>query len=568
MSTTKQEASIDQQKDWAGRAAAEHALDVAASFEDPGIPGDEIALRPGLQDMLAFCQAEYERGDPVEVLLTYDADRFSRADSLRTAALLCRFLDCGVSKLVTAEGVIDLEDDTDRLVHNIKQDAAKSAYVKRLSERIGLAAQRYARRGHWLGGQAPYGYASVPTNPAGADKKLARLAAGDALKADAVRWLFSEYDGRHTSLSRLAAQLNARGVPPPRGAAWTKAGVWGILTNPVYTGELHYARRHQGKYHTVTAAAVAKCRPSRTKRGKVRQVDAPADDVIVVRDAHPALVSREVYDRVRAKLAAANLNQTPRRRRNLDWPLSGLLCCGECSGAMWGLAVPATRDKTVELRKYACSTYLEKGKGACHFNAVPESELLGLVFEGIRKRFGDPATLRRLRADCERARKRRATADAGQADALKKHVKELSARIKGGTEKLAILPADIAADMVKAVQAWKGEREQAEGELRSLEAADRAALEDDRLVEEAMGMFARLSERVREAADEPAVKDAVQALVEKVELRFAHEPYGRRTRSRCTEVTVHFRPLQRPLAPVSLSRGQSAYGSRCSTTTG
>ena len=79
-----------------------------------------------------------------------------------------------------------------------------------------------------------------------------RLVAGDQAEADVVRRLFEDYD-RGICTTELSNDLNRRGVPTPRTGRhgttgkWSKATVWAILTNPVYTGDLVYARRRQAK---------------------------------------------------------------------------------------------------------------------------------------------------------------------------------------------------------------------------------------------------------------------------------------------------------------------------------
>lgn len=233
MSTKKidQAESIPQQRSWAASAAKQHGLEIVKEFDDPGIVGAEIEHRPGLQAMLRWCEAEAAAGRPVPILLVYDADRLSRASNRKTAAILDRLEEAGTSKIVSAEGVIDLTDDTDSLIYDIKQTTGKAAYSKNLSRNVIRGMVSLARQGFWGGGPVPYGYIA---NPIGGHKKLAR---GPDAEAEAVEWLFLTYAQTTTSLSRLVEQLTARGVPPPhsrRNSAgkWTKYAVWGILTNP------------------------------------------------------------------------------------------------------------------------------------------------------------------------------------------------------------------------------------------------------------------------------------------------------------------------------------------------
>src|SRR5262245_20282830 len=86
MSEDRQEASIPQQQQWAERACPKNGVELVRAFKDEGIAGDEIATRKGLQDLLAFCEQRHKTGRPVEAVVVWDSDRFSRANSFATAA--------------------------------------------------------------------------------------------------------------------------------------------------------------------------------------------------------------------------------------------------------------------------------------------------------------------------------------------------------------------------------------------------------------------------------------------------------------------------------------------------
>src|SRR5262245_38761371 len=97
MSTTRQEVSIPQQRAWAGRACKEHGLTLVREFDDPGIPGSDIEQRPGLQEMLRFCDDRARAGYPIDALVVWDMDRLSRASSIRTAVVLDQLMAAGVT---------------------------------------------------------------------------------------------------------------------------------------------------------------------------------------------------------------------------------------------------------------------------------------------------------------------------------------------------------------------------------------------------------------------------------------------------------------------------------------
>jgi hypothetical protein len=116
-STRKHEDSISQQLQWADRTTRQERVQVVREFVDEGIPGDEIALPAGLQAMLVYCEGRHRAGMPVGGVVTHDAGRLFRAGSVRTAGILRRLLEAGVSRLLTNEGWLDLGSDVGRLMH-------------------------------------------------------------------------------------------------------------------------------------------------------------------------------------------------------------------------------------------------------------------------------------------------------------------------------------------------------------------------------------------------------------------------------------------------------------------
>lgn len=124
-STEKQDASLGDQRSWAVSACAAARIRIVAEFEDDGIPGDEILRRQGLQDLFAFIEAEQHAGRPIACLIVWDLDRLSRADSVKTAVILDRLREAGVTRVFTQEGWIDLTDELTITMQHLKQDFSR-----------------------------------------------------------------------------------------------------------------------------------------------------------------------------------------------------------------------------------------------------------------------------------------------------------------------------------------------------------------------------------------------------------------------------------------------------------
>jgi DNA invertase Pin-like site-specific DNA recombinase len=539
-STKKQEDSVPIQREWAERAAAQHGLAVVQSFADEGIPGDEIAFRPGLQQLLAYVEERAGRGSPVPVLLVYDADRISRASSIRTGAILTRLLDAGTSRMVTNDGVIDLTEDTDLLIYNLKQDTAKAAYSKLLSGRVANAMFRKVKSGQWPGGPCPYGYR------VGADGHL-RV---EPAEGEVVRWLFESYADRATTVVRLAEELNAKGVPAPvtcRTGYWSRWLVWNLLRNQNYQGHLFYGRRPSWKYSRVLVKGVERTRGVKTNRGKQKKELNPVADWLVIEDAHPALVSPALFAEVKAKLAAAcpDKHTSTRRRVRADWPLAGLCHCGDCGKRMTGMTMPIGRKKARFVRSMACQTYRNRGRSACSRNDVAEAEILETVFDVVREQFSDPATFRTFLDDVRADRERREGDSAAERATLRARVADLTAKVRNGAERIAgmKLKPEVLEEVARTITDWKAERAKAEARLKDLADEATAAGQQENETAAALAAFERLGELVRDAHDLPEVRDALHLLVDKIELHFEQKDTAARRISTCTGLTVHWRPL-------------------------
>jgi DNA invertase Pin-like site-specific DNA recombinase len=551
MSDDRQDKSIAQQTDWARGACRRERVEILREFADEGVPGDEIARRPGLQALIAYCEERAGQGQPVGAVVTWNGDRFSRADSLRTAVVWCRLLDAGTKLLLTNEGWTDFEDDADRALYSIKQDFGRSAYVKGLAENCTRGVIKRAKEGRYCGGPVPYAFVVGPDG---------YLALGDPAEVEAVRWMYNAYD-RGLSVGRICAELDRRGVPIPRGGrkrsapGWRKKTVWKILTNPVYVGTAAYGRRLTGKYAGVNGDRVVKRKPPRTKEGTVREVYNPVESQVRRPDNHPAIVSVELFERVRQRLRANRAvfaEGEKQDRRTADWPLSGLLFCAHCGARMWGLQ-DTCRGRTV--RRYACSSYRERGTGACDRNAVREDVILPAVFDAVRAALADDDTQSRLRKIlADRLRKGRKQATAG-AESLRRRADDLGEKVRTGTQRLAICPADLMADVAAEVRAWKEEREEL---LRQLARAqnDAAAEESEaRQIEEAMAAFGRLSEVVKNPGCQAEAAAAAQALVENVRVHFTHTDHARTRRGKFHHACVNFKPPLTVLGVVEAEPG-------------
>lgn len=548
-STTKQEASIGEQRQFVVGAAPREQLTVVREFEDFGIAGDEITRRAGLQALFAFCEDQHRAGTPIGALVLFDLDRLSRADSVKTAVIIDRLREAGVERAYCQEGWLDLSDELALTMNHLRQDFSRRGYVKSISKNVSRSCRERALTGRWLGGRRPYGYTLGP------DKHLARDAAE---KADAVTWLFREYLGRDTSQFELARELTRRGVPPPeyhsarrrraegfdpkKGAepGWTSFNVNSILKNPVYTGAMFYARTHQGKHHKVTADGLAACRAVKTASGRPKVQRNSESEQIVVPKAHPALVDAETFRAVQRKLAANKPGFQPgQTRRTFKWLFgNGLLRCGHCGKPMHGRISQGDKNgKHYEWKHYICSTYAREGGKGCGYNCVREDKLLVMVAESIRDHFSDPELIGHIRQTFAEREKARRMEGAGLAAVLRKRVAELERWVKDGNGRLAKVPEDLLPGLVAELRAWKAELETAREELKAAERREQAGRLDEERLTRALDRLQKLPQLIHKS--QPAlVRELIRSVVECVELKFTSRVVKERRRYKLAGGTI------------------------------
>jgi site-specific DNA recombinase len=532
----RQEASIPDQKAWAGPACRRERVELVREFTDEGISGSEMDQRPGFQKLLAFCEAEAEAGTPIQVVVNWDGDRFSRGNSIRTAACICRLLDAGVTRMLSQEGWTDWEDDTDRVLYNLKQDLSRAGYSKSLAKNVARSMANLAMQGMWLGSTPPIAYVVGPDG---------RLALGEAALVALVQRIFHEYAFTTLSAADIARALNREGFVTARGNRWTRNSVLEVLGNRRYLGEARWGDETRAKYQCRTpggARPVADYpgRAGRQRRRKLKhlpvKINAP-EDVIVVPGAHPAIIDPETFDRANAKRSKQFRKRTTPRAAGGDYALSGKLYCGDCGAVMYGIKHVQRHGARVNTYfRYVCSTSHRRGRAACWENGVDQKKVLLAVAGEVRDALASPERLAHVRAEIRRQAELLCGATLEARKALRDKVDALDRDIAQGSRNLALLPADVLPGVIEQVRAWQAEREQLVRDLALLDTAPDAEPPGER-IEEAIALFGDLADFVEEATA-PEIREALAPLVEKVTLNFSHAPGGGRNGTKLVSLDI------------------------------
>jgi DNA invertase Pin-like site-specific DNA recombinase len=289
-------------------------LDATAIFEDAGVSGATAEGRPAFMAMLRYCESNPRPAKAIGMIFVLNDSRFGRFDDPEEATHW-RFVLKRLGWRVRFVEGDEVEDTFARGVIRFIGSAQASEYRANLKRTAKRAARSTAEKGLWQQ-EAPLGYRRLATRTDGAqrvleigqrkaDDEVSRLTLGPEEEVEAIRTMFDGYANRHLSLGMLMTDMVSRF--PFR--AWSRQTVRMTLKNPAYMGDVVWCRR-------VTDPAE---RLTQTVRDK--------SEWVVVRDAHPAIVSRELYQAVQDRMAS-NKRQTTATRGG--YPLAGLIRCAQC----------------------------------------------------------------------------------------------------------------------------------------------------------------------------------------------------------------------------------------------
>ena len=194
---------------------------IRSRYDDGGFSGGSTE-RPALQRLLDDIRAR-----TVDVIVVYKVDRLTR--SLADFAKLVELFDAHGVSFVLVTQQFNTTTSMGRLTLNVLLSFAQ--FEREVtSERIRDKIAASKRKGLWVGGNVPLGYAAV-------DKKIVVLPD----EAEVVRMIFKTYD-KLGSLDKAMAALREQGMTTKRKTLKTGRAIGGI---PFNRGSLAYILRNR-----------------------------------------------------------------------------------------------------------------------------------------------------------------------------------------------------------------------------------------------------------------------------------------------------------------------------------
>ncbi len=353
-------------------------------YDDGGFSGGSME-RPALRGLLAAIDA-----GGVDVVVVYKVDRLTR--SLADFAKIVEVFDARGVSFVSVTQQFNTTSSMGRLTLNVLLSFAqfeREVTGERIRDKI--AASK--RKGMWMGGNVPLGYAAR-------DRSLAT----DPEEAATVRQVYDLYARLgnvrlvQVETDRLGLVSKRRPRPDGRvlgGVGFTRGALYKLLSNPVYAGDIvHRDKRHRGLHAPIIVpeAWEAVQRQLTSQAARTRGQGSAQS---------PSLLAGLIVDDAGAPLTPTHANKKGRRYR---YYVSRMLVAGPN-------AEPALSATSRVSRKPDADTW-----------RLPANEIEMLVIEAVyallidQSRLMDQLGLGRLRPDALDAA---LAASAQLADALK-----------------------------------------------------------------------------------------------------------------------------------------------------
>jgi len=242
------------------------------------------------------------------------------------------------------------------------------AYALDISRKIRKQAQASMKAGDYIGARPPYGYVKAPDN---CHKLII-----DPETAPVVRQIF-EWAYEKAGLNTIVKRLNDAGILSPshdkrkKGLIthenltgkdkWQTFTVTQILSREIYTGDMV-----QGKSKTVNH----------------KQISVDEENWIVVHDTHEAIVSREMFEAVRAYREQVSENSVQREKKPYTENIfKGKIFCGCCGGSLHRQR--AERKKGPDVYWLHCIANSRIAKGTCQGVMMDETDVQPVVLSSL-----------------------------------------------------------------------------------------------------------------------------------------------------------------------------------------
>ena len=353
--------SIENQRRVLRKYAEDNGFETHDEYIDDGISGTTFD-RPEVQRLL-----DDAKTGVINTIIVKDLSRFGRNYIEVGQYVDYVFPAFGIRFIAIQDNVDSANRDSNAMEMMPIMNVFNEWHAANTSKKIRTVLKANAKDGKYHPRKAPYGYVK------GTDEKKTPIIDEEA--AVIVKRIF-EMRSRGMSPHKIADRLNEEGIASPSKYCMEKYGIVGkrnnfglwsvcpinsILKNPTYLG--HMA---QQRYSSVSY-----------KNHKRFMRD--ESEWVVVKDTHEAIISQELWDKVRE--VEKSVSQGRKTKRGHTHPLSGFLYCADCGGKM--KLNYLNRNGVLEYN-FNCGNHIRLGKAYCFSHYISAKILEEIILDDIR----------------------------------------------------------------------------------------------------------------------------------------------------------------------------------------
>ena len=290
-------------------AAAGH--EIVREYIDDGYPGARLD-RPALNEMRRDVKTPL-----FDAIYFLDADRIARDVTIQTI-IIEEILKH--RKQLVINGKDYVKNPENKFTLTVLGAVAELERAK-IVERVTRGKQLRLSQGQLLGcGVHTFGYDYLRKTPTSAPRMIV-----NEREAEIVRYVFEKYAGSQIGMDRIARQLEERGALTKKGnTLWRRSFLKTVLRNETYLGVKYFNTMRCVREYANPIYDIKHSSQKRFRRGREEWIGIEV----------PAIISRELFDRVQARREA---NRKRYRNPKQVQLLSSLVRCGSCGGSVFAM---------------------------------------------------------------------------------------------------------------------------------------------------------------------------------------------------------------------------------------
>lgn len=270
------------------------------------VSGETIASRPQMQALLHDLEAGLW-----DAVLVMEVPRLTRGSQI-DQGIIANAFKYTRTLIITPEKIYDPNDSADEDMLDFGMFFSRFEW-KAINKRQQAGRRASSKEGKYIGSIPPYGYQRQKL-----PHEKGWTLVPDPETAPIVQRIFNLLTESQIPQHAIAMQLNAEGIPSPRGCEWKVSTVQRLVKNIHYAGYVTSSYRPMVK--SMQDGAVTVSRPVNR-------------EIKLFPGRHESLVSPEQFRKAAALLAQNKRPPVP-HIHGLNNPLSGLVVCSACGKRM------------------------------------------------------------------------------------------------------------------------------------------------------------------------------------------------------------------------------------------